>query len=170
MITSLVPGRTIVHSIPIAMSVISFLRFPLVFSTMPFESCRASASATRSTPAPRQRRPTSFPRFVLFITVHTSVGSPLFPNVLSVVLPRPSALFVVPSSGRAPWSFTLPSYFLPVWAFVAAVRVTPTGIVGTDWYAVTSRSAPRATTCWTLRTAPRAAIDRGMTAAPFPAD
>lgn len=131
-ITSLVPGRTIVHSIPIAMSVISFLRFPLVFSTMPFESCRASASATRSTPAPRQRRPTSFPRFVLFITVHTSVGSPLLPNVLSVVLPRPSALFVVPSSGRAPWSFTLPSYFLPVWAFVAAVRVTPTGIVGTD--------------------------------------
>lgn len=160
MITSLVPGRTIVHSIPIAMSVISFLRFPLVFSTMPFESCRASASATRSTPAPRQRRPTSFPRFVLFITVHTSVGSPLFPNVLSVV----------PSSGRAPWPFTLPSYFLPVWAFVAAVRVTPTGIVGTDWYAVTSRSAPRATTCWTFRTAPRAAIDRGMTAAPFPAD
>ena len=170
MITSLVPGRSIVHSIPIAMSVISFLRFSLVFSTMPFESCRTSTSAPRSTPAPRQRRPTSFPRFVLFITVYTTVGSPLFPNVLSVVLPRPRAFFVVPSSSRASGSFTLPSHFLPVWAFVTAVRVTPTGIVGTDWYAVTSRSAPRATMCRTFRTAPRAAIDRGTTAAPFPVD
>lgn len=159
-VASFVP-LAVVHSIPITMSIFSFLRFSavFVFSAMSFGSHGTSTLASRSTSALRQWRPTPFPRFFSFVAVYASVGSRLLPNVLAVVLPRTRSFFFIPSSGRASSTFTLATGLLFLRAFIAAVGFTPAGIVGADWYAVTSWSTATSASCSASRTAPRAAID-----------
>lgn len=161
MVAVFVPWIPVVHSIPVAMSVLSFLLFSSMFIFSPRSLHRTSTS--RSTSALRIRRPTSIACLFSLITVK-SVGSRLLSDVVAVVFPRSRSFFVVSSSGRTSSSFTFPFSF--VWAFVAAFRLASANTVRTDWYApaVTPWSASTSAACRASRTAPRTAIDGGSAA------
>lgn len=128
MVASFIPWAPIVHSIPVTMPVFSLFLFSPLF-IFPARSLQWT-STSRSTPALRERWPTSFTHLFPLMTIK-SIGSRLLSDVLAVVFPRSRSFFVVSSSGRASSSFILPPLF--VWTFVAAFRLASTVVVRADW-------------------------------------